>query len=80
MLAIHIYAINPKQTNPVEGFTLYPTEPNFMRKKHKLERDINSGDWENWPGEKRRYFVRRCKDNGWTIKIKTCMINQVSDH
>lgn len=76
MLATIVYGINPKQSNPVEGFTSFsPNENNAIKRKQTLETDIKTGAWEKWTGEARRHFVKRCKEKNWEIKIKLCMIN-----
>ena len=71
MLSTLIYAINPKQINPVEGFTSFsPTPKAALKRKTALEQDISSGAWADWKGERRRHFVKRCLDKNWTIKVK----------
>jgi hypothetical protein len=74
MLATVVYALNPKQANPVEGFTSFsPTEEQALKRKGQLVSDIYSGAYKMW-GEDRRHFIDRCMTNGWEIQIKFCMI------
>ena len=71
MLSTIVYGINPKQSNPVEGFTSFsPTNERALERKTALEQDISSGAWADWKGERRRHFVKRCLDKNWTIKVK----------
>jgi hypothetical protein len=75
MLATIVYALNPNQANPVEGFTSFsPTEEQALKRKGQLISDIYGGAYKKWSGEARRHFIDRCMDNGWEIQIKFCMI------
>ena len=40
-----------------------------------LEYDIQSEGWKRWSGESRKHFIQRCKDKGWEVKIKLCLID-----
>jgi hypothetical protein len=75
MLATIVYAINPKQDTPVEGFTAYsPNAENAIKRRETLERDIAGTGYKNWSGEWRIGFIDRCKEHGWDIHVKNCMI------
>ena len=74
MLAVNVYAINPNDKTPVEGFTSYPEEANLYAKRDQLIQEINSDGWQKWSGERRRQFVERAKRNGWEIKVRLCLI------
>jgi hypothetical protein len=75
MLATIVYATNPKQDTPVEGFTSYsPTAENALKRKTELESQIRSGSYKRWSGQWRIDFVDRCNKNGWQISVKTCLI------
>ena len=76
MLSTIVYAINPKQKLPVEGFTSFAeNEEKALARKAQLEADIASGSWTRWGGESRRYFIERCQKNGWEVKTKLCLID-----
>jgi len=67
---VYVYATNPLQTNPVEGFTRFPqTIQKCLAVKQQLEQDIANGDWQNWSSEPKRYFVQKCKQNNWPIDV-----------
>jgi hypothetical protein len=75
MLATIVYAINPKQDTPVEGFTAFsPTADNALQRKADLEAQIQAGSYKNWSGEWRIGFIDRCIKNEWEIVVKNCMI------
>jgi len=75
MLATIVYAINPKQDTPVEGFTSFsPTADKALKRKADLEAQISIGSYKNWNGEWRIGFIDRCIKNGWKIVVKNCMI------
>jgi len=75
MLATIVYAINPNQDTPVEGFTAFsPTAEAALKRKAILEHDIAANTHVHWNGEWRKSFVDRCKNNGWQIHVKNCMI------
>jgi hypothetical protein len=75
MLATIVYAINPKQDTPVEGFTAYsPTPENALRRKDDLIAQITSGSYKRWSGQWRIDFVDRCRKHGWEIVVKNAMI------
>lgn len=76
MLSTIVYAINPKQKLPVEGFTSFAeTEDKALVRKAQLEAEIASGGWKRWSGEQRRHFMERCVKNGWEVKTKLCLID-----
>ena len=76
MLATIVYAINPKQDTPVEGFTSFsPTYENALKRKSQLEANINADSYKQWSGQWRIDFIDRCKNHGWKIYVKTCMID-----
>jgi hypothetical protein len=75
MLATIVYAINPKQDTPVEGFTSFsPTNENALKRKATLESEIQSGSYMNWSGQWRVDFINRCRKHGWPIVVKNIMI------
>ncbi len=75
MLATVVYAINPKQDTPVEGFTSYsPTAENAINRRNELESQIRTGSYKRWSGQWRVSFVDRCREHGWEIHVKNCMI------
>ena len=76
MLSTVVYAVNPKQKLPVEGFISFAeNEEKALIRKTTLEAEIANGAWKRWSGESRRYFVERCQKNGWEIKTKLCLID-----
>lgn len=75
MLATIVYAINPKQDTPVEGFTSFsPTPENALKRKAAIEEQIKSGSYTRWSGKWRIDFIDRCKKNDWEIVVKHCLI------
>jgi hypothetical protein len=75
MLATIVYAINPKQDTPVEGFTSFsPTYENAIKRKTELEAQISTGSYKRWSGAWRVGFVDRAKEHGWEIVVKNAMI------
>jgi hypothetical protein len=75
MLATIVYAVNPKQDTPVEGFTSFSPNPeNALKRKNELEAQIRTGSYKRWSGQWRVQFVDRCLQHGWDIQVKTCMI------
>ena len=76
MLATIVYAINPNQDTPVEGFTSFsPTPAAALKRKAVLETAIAAEGYKRWGGQWRVDFVDRCKKNNWEIVIKTAMID-----
>lgn len=75
MIATIVYARNPRQPNPIEGFTSFaPSAAHAQRRLQQLQRDIASGQWRTWTGESRRHFVARAQRNGWAIEVKQAVI------
>ena len=75
MLATIVYAINPKQDTPVEGFTSFsPSYENALKRKAELEAQIKAGSYTRWSGKWRVDFIDRCIKNGWEIIVKNAMI------
>ena len=76
MLSTIVYAINPKQKLPVEGFTSFAeSEDKALKRKSDLEHDIQTEGWKRWSGADRKHFIQRCQDNGWEVKTKLCLID-----
>ena len=76
MLATIVYAINPKQKLPVEGFTSYAeTEELALRRRDELEKHIASNGWKHWSGSDRRAFMEKAIRNNWEVKTKLCLID-----
>ena len=76
MLSTVVYAVNPKQKLPVEGFISFAeNEEKALRRKTQLEVDIVTGMWQGWGGKDRKNFIARCQKNGWEIKTKLCLID-----
>ena len=75
MLATIVYAINPKQDTPVEGFTSFsPTPEGALKRKNDLESDIGGKGYKRWSGQWRVSFVDRAKEHNWEIVVKNAMI------
>jgi len=77
MLATIVYAINPRQDTPVEGFTAFsPTPENALKRKRALEQQIKGDGYKHWYDSKwRMAFIDRCKANAWEIRVETVMIS-----
>jgi len=75
MLAINVYAVNPNDPSPVEGFTSYPEEANLYSRRDELVKQITGDGWKDWSGQRRRDFVERCKRKGWDIRVRLCLID-----
>lgn len=76
MLATIVYAINPNQETPVEGFTSFSPSPEAaLKRKAVLESAIEGEGYKHWVGEWRREFIERCKKNNWSIHVKTALID-----
>ena len=75
MWATIVFARNPRQHNPIEGFVSFTEDSDrAARKQEKLTRDIKYGLWRAWPGESRRHFVKRARVNGWSIHLVTVYV------
>jgi hypothetical protein len=73
MLATMVYAINPKQSNPVDGFVSFSkSEKAALKRKEQIIGHIKNGGYKNWPSADRKYFVDRCQKNNWEIKVVLC--------